>query len=136
MLGSFILSPLAELSRSYFAATGWSGGHLVVYGSLLGMRFTDWFADVPRRPQPGFKLDYATYLRTPAASRAWMHASGAIVTKLVPFAVIPYALSIACAGWAIALLAVIGVAQVATDALWSVRASDWKKFRRERRLAR
>ena len=35
VLGSFILSPLAELSRSYFAATGWSGGHLIVYGSLL-----------------------------------------------------------------------------------------------------
>jgi hypothetical protein len=108
----------------------------VVYGSLLGMRFTDWFADVPRRPQPGFKLDYATYLRTPAASRAWMHASGAIVTKVVPFAVIPYALSIDSAGWSIALLVAIGIAQIATDALWSVRASDWKKFRRERRLAR
>lgn len=35
ILGSFILSPLAELSRTYFAAVGWSGAHLIVYGALL-----------------------------------------------------------------------------------------------------
>ena len=35
ILGSFILSPLAELSRTYFAAAGWSGAHLMAYGALL-----------------------------------------------------------------------------------------------------
>jgi len=35
ILGSFILSPLAELSRFYFARGGWSGAHLIVYGGLL-----------------------------------------------------------------------------------------------------
>jgi branched-chain amino acid transport system permease protein len=35
ILGSFILSPLAEVSRVYFATSGWSGFHLVVYGLLL-----------------------------------------------------------------------------------------------------
>jgi branched-chain amino acid transport system permease protein len=35
VLGSFILSPLAELSRTYFAAAGFAGAHLVVYGVLL-----------------------------------------------------------------------------------------------------
>lgn len=35
ILGSFILSPLAELSRSYLAAAGWSGVHLIAYGLLL-----------------------------------------------------------------------------------------------------
>jgi branched-chain amino acid transport system permease protein len=35
ILGSFILSPLAELSRHYFAQGGWIGAHLVVYGFLL-----------------------------------------------------------------------------------------------------
>lgn len=35
ILGSFILSPLAELSRFYFARSGWSGAHLIVYGALL-----------------------------------------------------------------------------------------------------
>jgi hypothetical protein len=108
----------------------------VVVGRAAGMRFTDWFADVPRRPQPGFKVDYATYLRAPARARAWMHASGAIVTKLVPFIVALYAASVRADAWVIALLVVVGVVQIATDALWSVRASDWKKFRREMKLAR
>ena len=67
--------------------------HFVV-GTVAGIRFTDWFVDLPRKPQPGLKIDYASYLRAPARSRAWMHASGAIVTKLVPFAVIPYAAAI------------------------------------------
>lgn len=35
VLGSFILSPLAELSRHYFASGGWTGVHLIVYGALL-----------------------------------------------------------------------------------------------------
>lgn len=35
ILGSFILSPLAELARHYFAKGGWTGAHLVVYGGLL-----------------------------------------------------------------------------------------------------
>jgi branched-chain amino acid transport system permease protein len=35
ILGSLILSPLAELARVYFARPGWTGFHLVVYGLLL-----------------------------------------------------------------------------------------------------
>ncbi len=35
ILGSFILSPLAELSRTYFARSGLAGMHLIVYGVLL-----------------------------------------------------------------------------------------------------
>jgi len=35
ILGSFILSPLAELARHYFAQGGWHGAHLIVYGLLL-----------------------------------------------------------------------------------------------------
>jgi branched-chain amino acid transport system permease protein len=35
VFGSFILSPLAELSRHYFAQGGWTGVHLIVYGALL-----------------------------------------------------------------------------------------------------
>ncbi len=35
ILGSFILTPLAELSRLYFATGGWAGVHLVIYGLLL-----------------------------------------------------------------------------------------------------
>jgi branched-chain amino acid transport system permease protein len=35
ILGSFILTPLAEVSRHWFAAGGWTGAHLIVYGVLL-----------------------------------------------------------------------------------------------------
>jgi branched-chain amino acid transport system permease protein len=35
IVGSFIVSPLAEVSRAYFASGGWSGVHLIVYGLLL-----------------------------------------------------------------------------------------------------
>jgi branched-chain amino acid transport system permease protein len=35
ILGSFILSPLAEIARQYFTRGGWSGLHLIVYGLLL-----------------------------------------------------------------------------------------------------
>jgi hypothetical protein len=107
-----------------------------IFGTLVGIRFTHWFAVPPLKPQPGFKTDYASYLRTRAVSRAWMHASGAIVTKLVPFAVYPFALRAGLEPWATWLIIAIGVITIVTDALWSVRASDWKKFRREMRAAR
>jgi branched-chain amino acid transport system permease protein len=35
IVGSFILSPLAELSRTYLAVGGLTGAHLIVYGLLL-----------------------------------------------------------------------------------------------------
>ena len=35
ILGSFMLSPLAEVARHYFAQSGWHGAHLIVYGVLL-----------------------------------------------------------------------------------------------------
>ena len=109
--------------------------HLAV-GTLVGIDFTDWFVDLPKRPQPGFKIDYASYLRAAPRQRAWMHAAGAIATKLTPFLIVPYALAIDTDTWAVLLLAALGVIQIVTDLLFSVKASDWKKFRREMRLAR
>jgi branched-chain amino acid transport system permease protein len=35
LVGSLILSPLAEIARIYFTRPGWAGLHLVVYGLLL-----------------------------------------------------------------------------------------------------
>lgn len=106
-------------------------GHVAV-GSAVGMRFTHWFVGSVGRPQPGVKVDYATYLRTPARNRAWMHASGALVTKALPFALLPAAVAADLPIWMPWALAALGVAQIATDAAWSVKKSDWKKFRRER----
>ena len=108
----------------------------VLVGTAVGIGFTHAFVELPRKPQPGFKIDYATYLRTPARARAWMHASGAIATKVTPFAALLYAIAIGTEGWAIAILLAVGALQIATDLLFSVKTSDWKKFKREIRLAR
>ena len=35
VIGSFLITPLGELSRSYFAKAGYEGLHLVIYGFLL-----------------------------------------------------------------------------------------------------
>jgi hypothetical protein len=105
-------------------------------GWLAGIRFTDMFLGGPPPPRPGVKTDYATYLRAEPAMRAWFHASGAIATKLAPFvalAVWPLTEAPAWAAWG---LLGMGVVLVATDLLFSVRSSDWKKFRRERAVAR
>ena len=104
-------------------------------GSLAGIRFTDYFLG-GKPPRPGLKIDYASYLRTDPGKRAWMHASGAIGTKLAPFLALAFAPRATIPGWATAVLAVIGVGQLVTDAVFSVRSSDWKRFLRERRIAR
>lgn len=108
--------------------------HMVV-GSIFGMRFTHWFIGSMTRPQPGVKLDYASYLRTDATKRAWMHASGAVLTKLIPFFALGPSLVMEAPWWTTVLLIIVGVAQLTTDVLWSTKSSDWKKYRREMRIA-
>jgi hypothetical protein len=108
--------------------------HLLV-GALVGIRFTDWFIDLASKRPPGFKTDYASYLRAAPRARAWMHAAGAITTKITPFLVVPYAAVIDTDSWAIGVLVGIGVAQVLSDIIFSTNKSDWKKFRREMRFA-
>lgn len=108
--------------------------HLVV-GTAVGIEFTYWFIGKISQPQPGVKTDYATYLRTPARSRAWMHAAGAIATKLIPFLMIGAALAAGVPAWATWALVAVGVVTLITDVLWSTKASDWKKFQREMAFA-
>lgn len=149
-IGGMLLG-LAIIGLAYGLAEPWNGisflagtlgllvathglGHLTV-GSALGIGFTVWFAGF-RRPQPGIKTDYASYLRAPARYRAWMHASGAVVTKAIPFLLIPSALIADVPFWTLAILGILAVAQLLTDALWSTRVSDWSKYRREIEIAR
>lgn len=108
--------------------------HLLV-GTVVGIRFVAWFIGSIRLPQPGVKVDYVTYLRASARRRAWMHASGAIVTKTIPFALIGAAVYAGLPAWAVWGVPIIGVITLATDVAWSTKSSDWKKFRREMRLA-
>jgi hypothetical protein len=105
-------------------------------GWLVGIRWTDCFLGGPPPPRPGLKSDYGSYLRADPDSRAWMHASGAIVTKLAPFVALACWPASGAPGWAAVVLIVIGVAQIATDVLFSTTSSDWKKFAREKAVAR
>jgi hypothetical protein len=108
-----------------------------IVGRLLGMRFTHVFLGGPPPPRPGMKTDYATYLRASPIARAWMHASGAVVTKLVPFALLPASLSLYDFWpWLTWILLVVGIVQVVTDVVLSTKVSDWKKVLRELRIAR
>lgn len=104
--------------------------HLLV-GRLQGMRFTHWFVGTISRPQPGVKVDYATYLQVPASRRAWMHASGAITTKLVPLVALGAGWAMGAETWVLGLLGALTLGQIITDVVWSTKKSDWRKFRRE-----
>lgn len=121
------------------AAVAWDVGvhsptHWLV-GRLLGLGFTSYFLRSPTVP-PGLKTDYATYLRTAPTRRAWMHASGAIATKLVPFVVLALGAGFEVPGWTTTILWVLGIGQILTDVLFSTKKSDWKKVRRELAVAR
>lgn len=100
-------------------------------GRLVGMRFTHYFLGGPPPPRPGVKVDYATYLRVPPRTRALMHASGALVTKAIPFLMMPAGMAAGVRPWAIYALAGVGLLQIVTDAVFSTKTSDWKKVRRE-----
>ncbi len=138
---------LAFVTLAYQVEGAWSGvwillgtgvllvtthglAHLVV-GTAVGIKFTYWFIGKISQPQPGVKTDYSTYLRTPARSRAWMHAAGATTTKVIPFLMVGAALAAAVPAWATWALVAVGLVTVITDVLWSTKASDWKKFQRE-----
>jgi hypothetical protein len=117
-------------------------GHWVV-GRLAGIRFLAYFLDGPFRIQPGIKVDYATYLRVSPGRRAAMHAAGAVASKIAPFAVFAWAYLAHRRGgyellpeWSLWALLAFGVIQIVTDLTWSTKASDWKRVRRERRIAR
>lgn len=103
----------------------------VVVGRIAGIRFTHAFLGGPPPPRPGVKTDYATYLRASPMSRAVMHASGAVLTKLIPFALIPFIPDIRQRTWIFWALIAIGIVQILTDVFLSTKVSDWKKVRRE-----
>jgi hypothetical protein len=105
-------------------------------GYMIGIRWTDYFLGGPPPPRPGLKSDYATYLRADPDSRAWMHASGAVATKLAPFLALAWWPASGAPWWAAAVLAALGVLQIVTDVAFSTKSSDWKKFRREKAIAR
>jgi hypothetical protein len=106
------------------------------YGWFSGIGITDYFLGGPPPPRPGVKTDYASYLRTDPSRRAWFHASGAVATKVAPFVAVALSPLTNTPGWAVIAMAAYGVLQIVTDVAFSTRTGDWKKYRRERAIAR
>jgi hypothetical protein len=107
-----------------------------VVGRVVGIRFTSYFFGGPSPPRPGLKTDYATYLRAEPGARAWMHASGALASKVAPFIALGFFPASNAPAWAAWMLLGIGVLTIITDVVFSRTSSDWKKVIRERRIAR
>jgi len=123
-----------------FAALDWSAtfhipAHWLV-GRAVGMRFLAYYLQDLMPPFPGLKIDYATYLRVAPETRAWMHASGAIASKIAPFLALAFWPASDAPGWAAWAIAGYEVLIIGTDVFISTRTSDWKRFRREMRIAR
>lgn len=137
LAGAVLLVAALGLSATVHAPAHWFAGRVV------GMRFTRYFLGGPFRIQPGVKTDYASYLLTPASQRATMHAAGALASKVAPFAVFGWAYVVhwqrgwgLLPSWSLWALLGLGLFQIVTDIVWSSRRSDWKKVRRELRIAR
>jgi hypothetical protein len=122
------------------AGAAWAVGfHVPAHafvGWLAGIRLTDAFLGPPPPPRPGIKTDYATYLRAEPSLRAWFHASGAIATKVAPFLALALWPVTNAPAWAAWVLLGLGALQITTDVAFSRRSGDWKKWARERRVAR
>jgi hypothetical protein len=128
--GLLVLGAGLVWSVSLHSPTHWA------VGRLIDIRFTDYFLGGPKPPRPGLKSDYGSYLRADPGSRAWMHASGAIVTKVAPLLALVFWPGSGAPWWCPAALIAYCLFTVATDVAFSVKASDWKKYRRERDVAR
>lgn len=134
--GLMVVAAAGGLSVAVHDLTHW------VVGRMAGIRFTSYFLKRPLLT-PGLKIDYASYLRASPGPRARMHASGAIASKIAPFAAfaavyVPHR----SAGydlfpsWSLWAILGIGVLQIFTDVLFSTKKSDWKRVRRELRVRR
>ena len=130
LAGLLLIVAGADWTVTLHSPTHWFVGYLV------SIRFTDYFVGGPPPPRPGLKSDYASYLRADPGSRAWMHASGAIATKLAPFLALAFWPGSGAPWWSAAALIAIGVVSIVTDITLSVTTSDWKKFKRERAVAK
>jgi hypothetical protein len=123
-----------------FAALDWSASfhtpaHWVV-GRMVGMRFLAYYVHDLIPPVPGLKIDYETYLRTPPEARAWMHASGALASKVGPLLALAFWPASGAPAWAAWVILGYAALIIATDIFISTRKSDWKRFRREMGIAR
>ncbi len=103
LAGLLLIAAGAIWTVAFHSPTHW------LVGYMTSIRFTDYFVGGPPPPRPGLKSDYASYLRADPGSRAWMHASGAIATKLAPFLALAFWPGSGAPWWSAAALVAIGV---------------------------
>jgi len=130
LAGLALLFAALDWSATFHAPTHW------IVGRMIGIRFVAYHLPKLVPPFPGLKIDYATYLRVAPEARAWMHASGAIASKIAPFLALAFWPASDAPGWAAWAIAGYEVLIIGTDVFISTRTSDWKRFRREMRIAR
>ncbi|MCS4542165.1 MAG: hypothetical protein HY929_07610 [Euryarchaeota archaeon] len=114
--------------------------HFVV-GRLVGIQFLYYFPHglyiffrkqgKGLKIEPSLKLDYATYLRASPLARVVMHASGPIVTKIMPFTVAIIAIQFGASIWAITALWTLFATYIITDIFYSAKFSDWSRVLQE-----
>lgn len=83
--------------------------------------------------EPSLKVDYASYLRASPKSRVAMHASGAVVTKLIILVVLLLGVKFNAPAQGVIATAAMLALYIATDILYSTKSADWSKVRRELR---
>ena len=130
LAGLALLFAALDWSATFHAPTHW------LVARMIGIRFVAYHLPKLVPPFPGLKIDYATYLRVAPEARAWMHASGAIASKIAPFLALAFWPASDAPGWAAWAIAGYEVLIIGTDVFISTRTSDWKRFRREMRIAR
>ena len=130
MVAGLALVFAADWSASVHGLAHWLAGR------VAQIRFTSYFFDRPFPPTPGLKTDYATYLRASPEARAWMHASGAIASKIAPLVALAFWPATVAPVWAALVIAAYTLVLIVIDVIYSIRYSDWKKVRRELRVAR
>ena len=131
-----VLAGIALLAAGGAWSIGVHGPAHQAYAWFSGIVITDYFLGGPPPPRPGVKTDYASYLRTDPSRRAWFHASGAVATKVAPFVAVALSPLTNAPAWAVIAMGAYGVLQIVTDVAFSTRTGDWKKYRRERAIAR
>lgn len=112
-----------------------SPAHLIV-GTIFGMKYSHWFVGSLKRPQPGVKIEYSSYLSTPPLLRAVMHASGAVASKLALWLTFWAGLVAEIETWGLLILGVGALVTTITDFTIGFKSGDWKKARREWRFFR
>lgn len=141
---SVVASLLVPRRWKGFLLLGGSGALMVathdlahyIVGRIFGIRFTSLFLGGKLVIEPGIKIDYASYLQVPPRHRAWMHASGAIKTEIVSVLALVISLLGSFPRWVRLLLGVNALVVTLTEIFFSTRYSDWRRFRREMRIAR